>query len=204
MGYMTDYQPKCLVMIKGKPLIEYQMQALNNAGIKKVALVTGYKGSCLKEYGMYQFINLQWDKTNMVSSMLQTSSWLHYHDCIVSYSDIIYTQNIVQDLIACPDNIAISYDPSWLSLWSKCFEDPLEDAETFRMNSDGYLSDIGRKPKSIKEIQGQYIGLLKFKKDTWNQIILEKMDIENMSMTEFILKLIDQGIQVKAIKNKDP
>ena len=36
---------------------------------------------------------------------------------------------------------------NWLELWSKRFENPLDDAETFKINEGGYLLEIGQKPK---------------------------------------------------------
>ena len=69
------------------------------------------------------------------------------NDCIVSYADIYYTFEVIKDLVNCPDDIAISYDPNWLELWSKRFENPLDDAETFKINKGGYLIEIGQKPK---------------------------------------------------------
>ncbi|MCH7851617.1 MAG: hypothetical protein IIC41_02405, partial [Candidatus Marinimicrobia bacterium] len=52
--------------------------------------------------------------------------------------------------------IAVTYDPDWEAKWAKRFQDPLEDAETFRLNADGFVSDIGGHPATLSEIEGQY------------------------------------------------
>ena len=51
MGQLTNDKPKCLLMINGKTLIELQITAITNAGIKDIAIVTGYKAEMLKSYG---------------------------------------------------------------------------------------------------------------------------------------------------------
>ena len=52
MKPLTDDKPKALVELRGKPLVEYALDACKNAGIEKVALVVGYLGEQVKKkYG---------------------------------------------------------------------------------------------------------------------------------------------------------
>ena len=43
MKELGDQLPKCLIELRGKPLLEYQLQTLRQAGIDEIALVTGYR-----------------------------------------------------------------------------------------------------------------------------------------------------------------
>ncbi len=202
MGHLTDEQPKCLTKVAGKPLIEHQITALTEARIKDIALVTGYKAEILSPYGIKHFHNHQWGTTNIVHSLLCARPWLEENDCIISYADIFYGTQIVKDLIACKEKICVAYDPHWLDLWSKRFENPLDDAETFRINDEGCITEIGQKPRTIEEIQGQYMGLLKFRKSFWKK--LPAFDIpEKMDMTSFLRKLVNCGDSIKGIANKE-
>ena len=45
--------------------------------------------------------------------------------------------------------------------WECRFENILEDAETLILNPNNEIIEIGSKAKSISQIQGQYIGLIK-------------------------------------------
>lgn len=199
MGSLTEEKPKCLTVVKEKPLVEHQISALNEAGIKEIAIVTGYKAECLKKYGTKHFHNPDWEKTNMVYSLFCAQEWLESDDCIVSYSDIFYSPKIVRDLISCPDDIAVAYDPNWLELWSKRFEDPLDDAETFRIDDKGYITEIGQKAQTVEEIQGQYMGLLKIK----NGFVDMKYSENNkVDFTTYIRKNFLQK-KVKAIPNNE-
>ena len=203
MGNLTDDQPKCLTVIKGKPLIEHQIDALALAGIKDIAIVTGYKSEMLTKYGTSHFHNEKWQETNMVYSLLCAKEWLDESDCIVSYSDIYYSSQIVRDLIACKDEIALAYDPNWLELWSKRFDNPLDDAETFRIDDNSYITEIGQKPKTIEEIQGQYMGLLKFKKGVFFKYT-EGLDdrASRVSMTELLRNLVEvKSVYLCGIRN---
>lgn len=206
MGLLTDNQPKCFTVVKGKKLIEHQLNALQAVGIKDIAIVTGYKSELLQKYGTHHFHNSRWAETNMVYSLTCAQEWLDVDDCIVSYSDIFYRHEIVENLTKCPDAVAISYDPNWLELWSKRFENPLDDAETFRIDENGYLLEIGQKPKTIEEIQGQYMGLLKFKRGSFikQTHTLSEERLDKIDMTSFLQHLLQNKIPIKAIPNGTP
>ena len=81
---------------------------------------------------------------------------------IVSYADIFYRSELVRGLAAASGELVITYDRAWRSLWTRRFADPLADAETFRVDDAGRLLEIGGKTTRIEEIEGQYMGLLKF------------------------------------------
>ena len=51
-------------------------------------------------------------------------------------------------------------DKKWRTLWEKRFSNPLEDAETLKMQGENII-ELGKKPRSYKDIEAQYIGLFK-------------------------------------------
>ncbi|MBF0128245.1 MAG: phosphocholine cytidylyltransferase family protein, partial [Magnetococcales bacterium] len=142
MGDLTDDRPKCLVELGGRPLLEWQLAALRGAGIREIAIVTGYKSGMLRGRGLTGFHNPRWETTNMVSSLACAGTWLREGPCIVSYSDIFYEASAVSSLMASSAELAVTYDPGWLPLWEKRFGDPLRDAETFRLDGEGRLLEI--------------------------------------------------------------
>ena len=56
-------------------------------------------------------------------------------------------------------------DDNWLSLWSLRNENPINDAETMKFDRQGNIIELGKKPKSINEIESQYTGLIKISKN---------------------------------------
>lgn len=196
MKNLTDERPKCLVKLRGKPLLEWQLSALREAGISEIALVTGYKKEMLKDYGLVELNNPLWAETQMVTSLSCANKWLESEPCIVSYSDIFYDSSAVISLIESTADIAVTYDPNWLDLWKSRFDDPLSDAETFRLNPDGTLAEIGKKPKSLQEVQGQYMGLLRFTPTGWGKLVelrrhLTAEQKDKMHMTGALQLLIE-------------
>ncbi|TIE74657.1 nucleotidyl transferase, partial [Legionella pneumophila] len=83
---------------------------------------------------------------------------------------------------------------------------PLDDAETFRLDEHHYLLEIGKKTLIIDEIQGQYMGFLKFSKEFWRHFFSsndETINLNKTDMTSFLQHLILKGYKIKAIANYD-
>jgi len=205
MKNLTDERPKCLVELRGKALLDWQLDALRAAGITEISIVTGYKRELLANRGLVEFHNTRWADTNMVSSLACAQAWLKEEPCIVSYSDIFYDLSAVKSLMASDAQLAVTYDPKWLELWSKRFFDPLVDAETFRLTPENILAEIGKKPSSVDEVQGQYMGTLRFTPKGWAEVEhvrsgLSSEQCDKMHMTGTLQLLIDANrIQIKAI-----
>lgn len=205
MKSLTNERPKCMVELRGKPLLEWQLAALRGAGITEIAIVTGYRRELLADRGLVEFHNPRWAQTNMVSSLACAEAWLQGEPCIVSYSDIFYSPAAVQSLMACTASLAVTYDPNWLALWTDRFGDPLLDAETFGLTAAGTLTEIGNKPASVDEVQGQYMGLLRFTPEGWAEVCrlrsaLPAQQRDKAHMTYTLQQVIEAGrVPVQAL-----
>lgn len=212
MKNLTDNIPKCLVKLHNKALLHWQLESILSAGITadNIAIISGYQREKIQEqcalFQCKEFHNERWAETNMVYTLSCAKNWLQNNICIVSYSDIFYEKLAVELLINDNNDLSLTYDKNWLNIWKKRFENPLDDAETFKIDSQGYLLEIGNKPESINDIQGQYMGLLKFTPKSWNYIEnlrskLSKNESDNMHMTGTLQRIISENkIKIKAIE----
>jgi L-glutamine-phosphate cytidylyltransferase len=195
MAHLGEDRPKCLVMLAGKPLIERQIAALRNGGVDEIAVVRGYRAEMIDYPGLHFFANHRWAETNMVMSLVAAAGWLRSGPVIVSYADIFYRGEIVRGLARTAGELVVAYDRAWRHLWSRRFADPLADAETFRVDSNGQLLEIGGKTTHIEEIAGQYMGLLKFTPPAWSTIeaLLQELDPatrDRLDMTALLRRLL--------------
>ena len=199
---LTADRPKCLVDIDGIPLIDRQVRALQQAGVSNLHVVAGWHGEALAARGFDTLWNTRWAHTTMVHSLQQAAALLYDDVTIVSYGDIIYSGATVRCLVEAPYDLAISYDPDWIGLWTLRFDDPLSDAETFQLTAQGTVSDIGGRPTSLEQVEGQYMGLLRFTPTGWEEVerILQKERGISLDMTGLLQQIVKAGrIQVHAI-----
>jgi choline kinase len=202
MGELTKESPKCFSTVSGKRLIEWQLEAFKLAGVEQVAIVTGYKKEMFT-YPLTFFHNNSWASSNMVRSLLKAADWLNNHTCIISYSDIIYPKEVIQSISDNCYDIAITYDPAWLALWKKRFDNPLSDAETF-IQKKGILVEIGQQTSDTQNIQGQYMGVIKTTPKGWQKIehylnTLSDTKIDGLDMTGLFSQLISLGTIINTV-----
>lgn len=207
MGNLTDELPKCRSLLHGTELIQWQLDSLHEAGATSIAIVTGYLSDTF-DFDLAYFHNSRWAETNMVRTLMEAEEWLRQDTCIVAYADIVYLPQAVSDLAASPADLAITYDPRWLDLWSRRFDDPLDDAETFRLIGE-HLAEIGGKPVTIEEIEGQFMGLLKFTPAGWASIrryldTLAPETLDKLDSTSLLKDLLRAGTSVHAVPVTTP
>lgn len=218
---LTKDNPKCMVEYRNKKIIDYEVSALREAGINEIAVVGGYLFGVLKSYVESQFNikniyqNKNYDKTNMVQTLFCAREFLEScikesQDLVVSYADIVYCVEIVRALMESLEPLSIIVDKDWRKLWEKRFANPLLDAETLKL-CGGKVKELGKKPQSYEEIEGQYIGLFKFSHDFLPQVlefydkldrgaIYDGKDFANMYMTSFLQGLIDTFDNARAVE----
>ena len=202
----TNDRPKGMVEVGGSPMLHWQYIAMREAGIEQVTVVTGYMKQVIKEYGFQTLENPDWNRANMISS-LACALDEYKAPLLVSYSDIIYPHEVVNALLKCPADFAITFDTRWLELWQRRFEDPLSDAETFRIGSDGCLIEIGNRPSTVDEIQGQFMGLMKIEQKAcdWIRQLLDSDPRARFELdtTALLSQLIASGHPVKGVPISD-
>jgi L-glutamine-phosphate cytidylyltransferase len=204
LGPHTEDRPKCLVDLAGKPLLRRQVAALRGGGVPSIGIVRGYLANKIDIQDATYFENPRWAETNMVMSLVAAADWLRSDSVVISYADIFYGRDIVRDLAASPGDLVVAYDRGWRSLWSRRFADPLSDAESFRTDAQGNLIEIGRRTTRIEEIEGQYMGLLKFTPAAWRaaEAVLAAVDAKTqdaMDMTTLLRRLLDAGFPISTV-----
>ena len=210
---ITDDKPKCMVQFQERPIIDHIVENFRLCGIDEIIVVSGYKSNILerhlKDQNIQFVINKKYDSTNMLYSLFCVENQMN-DDLIISYSDIIFSTQILQNLITSKNNFSVSIDLKWEKLWRIRMDSYISDVETLKMDSKGLITEIGKVPSNTEEIQGQYIGLIKIKKNQiltikniYDQLKNKKLNNrtrDNMFMTDFLQFMIEQQIQISSEK----
>jgi choline kinase len=205
LGAPTDDRPKALVEVGGRTLLHRQVRALRAAGANEVGCVGGWRADLFTGLDLPLFVNELWSSTSMVESLACASTWLTTSICLVSYGDIVYSAADARRLADADGDVVIAQDPNWLAMWKRRFADPLDDAETFRADRAGRLLEIGYRPQTLDEVQGQYLGLLRFTPAGWDEVIRVTDERRPRSMTDLLSAVVTRGrIPVETVAVEDP
>ncbi len=203
---LTLDKPKCLLEIDHKALLDYQLDVIRDAGIEDIVVVKGYLGHLVNRPGTRSYLNERYEDTNMVWTLFCARQELQ-GTVVVSYGDIAYSLRILKSLMKFPRDICVVIDRAWETYWKERFSNPLDDAETLKMDSRGRIVEIGQRPEKREDIQGQYIGLMKFSGEGL-AILKQVFDAalrsgslcgkppEKAYMTDMLQAIIDDGYDV--------
>ena len=213
---LTNNLPKCLIEVSGKALLDWQLYAASSLDIRKIGIVTGYMNETVQGRSATYFHNPNYETTNMVETLWCASS-IFANKFVVSYGDIIFETDVLDSIVSANNHpISVVVDKGWQPYWERRFDDVLSDAETLQVDTDDYILSIGQKPRSIKEIDGQYIGLMKFQDEgvdilrtVYNNAKQESLEgryplrgqrpFQNLYMTDILQGIIDVGFPVHQV-----
>ena len=213
---LTNLKPKSMVKFFDKSILEQQISIMKRCGIDDIIIVTGYKSELIKFPNIKYRNNSNFQNTNMVETLFCAQDDLK-GDVIISYADILYEVNILKKLIDSNHDISVIIDKQWKKYWKKRFENPLNDAETLKIDLHNNIYEIGQKTDNIDEIEGQFIGLMKFNPSglkklknfykkcketsitTGKNLLNPNLSFENSYMTDLLQGLINEGYELKPV-----
>lgn len=210
---LTDDCPKPLIELAGTTLLEYNVRTLRGTGIENHIVITGYKAEDINtvaaDLDIETVYDDLYDETEIIYSLFTAAESFpeeNEGELVISYADIIYESSVVEALLDCDEPVSIIVDRQWRRLWDERFEDPLDDAETIKVDDSGRILSIGNTPNSYDEIDAQYIGLLKVRNDYISDFIdaYRNLDAQtdgyvSIDATAFLQWLIDQGWHLQAV-----
>ena len=213
---LTNDVPKSMVELFGMTLLERQINIFRNCGINDIIIVGGYKDEMINFSNIKKYKNLDYNSTNMVETLFCAKKEL-CGTVIISYGDIIFEKKVLTDLINSHEDFSVVIDKNWKKYWQIRFTDPLKDAESLKLDSMENIIEIGQSVNNINEIEGQYIGLMKFQdkglefiknfyektkkqaKSSGKNPLNPNIPFTKSYITDFIQGLINVGCKIKAV-----
>ncbi|MDN6871697.1 HAD-IIA family hydrolase [Pseudomonas citronellolis] len=139
---MTNSKPKCLVSTAGKPILQYQIDAYIEAGVRHLIIVVGYEGNAIKEYCKHikdveiKIIeNVDYETTNNMYSLYLAKDQIGDAPFILNNADLSIDLTIVKKLLQHPEQNSIAVDSSLYN----------DESMKVSTNERGLINDISKK-----------------------------------------------------------
>ena len=159
----TKDSPKCFAQIGDKRILDWTLEAFRCNGITDIVFIGGYQiDKVREEYPELRFYhNDDWANNNILASLMYAEAEMN-DEFICCYSDILFTQKVISDLLKVDGDITVVCDTDWLKRYENRTEHPSSDGETMTVEN-GLAKEIHRDiPDS--EAHGEFIGVTKFSK----------------------------------------
>jgi len=208
----TRHNPKGMINFLGKPILKHQIDLFSKFGINDITIVKGYQGEKINFPSIKYYYNKEYSSTNMVESLMCASDEFD-EECIITYSDILFDETLLEALLSFDENIGVCVDKDFEDYWRMRLGNKYEeDMEGLSIEENKILS-IGDSVSHFDKVDGRYVGALKFSKKGLNLLVdyhkknksssplnsLGNRSFENWHMTDLLQGLIDDNNVINPI-----
>ena len=162
LQHETNEIPKTLVRVMGRPMLEWILEALADAGFsrKDVIFISGYAEDAVRSrYPEFTYIrNATWETNNILLSLLHARDFLT-EGFVSTYADIVYEGAVVKRLVESPERIVLGCDTAWRRRYTRRSQHPETDAEKLRADGERVV-ELSRHIDS-EAADGEFIGVMK-------------------------------------------
>ncbi len=211
LGAHTANQPKCLVKLAGRTLLDRQIAALRSV-VDDIVVVRGYAAEQIAVRGVRNVDNHDYATRNTVDSLMKARA-LFEGDCLVCYSDLVYEPRLLCELMASTHAVAVAIDVDFRAYWIARCGSIAEDSESLRLDGDR-ITRLGDPAPRAEDVDGRFVGLLRFDAGG-TQALTEVYDahathadgrpwysaksFHQAAMTDLLQAAIDAGVPVSAV-----
>ena len=162
----TDEMPKCLVPVRGQPMLVRQLDAFRAHGIERFVIVRGYKADVLERRkgelgaGVSFVENTEFQTNNILQSMFKAGGELD-EPLLVTYADIVFAPEVVGALQDAPGDYSLIVDREFAKIYEGRTQHPLPEAEVCAVDRAGRITAVGKRSTPVEEAHGEFIGLAK-------------------------------------------
>lgn len=211
----TENLPKGMLEFDGKTIIERHIETYRRCGISDIIVVRGFAADKITYPDVKYYENVDYADTNMVESLMAAKQEFD-DDVIVSYSDILFEENMLSGMIESKEDFAVAVDDNWQEYWEARYGKVDFDTESLSLDENDNITELGLEAPKLEDIDARYIGLLKFSKKGLEKM-MEILDrdyelyqdkpwkqsgktIRKAYMTDLLQAVIESGKHVKAVK----
>ena len=210
---LTSNKPKCMLKLSNETLIERQIKIFHSHNISDITIVTGYRSEVIDIPDVNYVKNKNYETTNINESLfcaLEPSS----SPILVTYSDIVFEQKIIQQMLEFTGGIGLAVNLNW----KKCYQNrnmhPLSEAENVLVENGKILQIRKNISKSLENQQiGEFLGIMMLSSEHV-KILLERYSylkknhvgafhnsssLSNAYITDMLQEIINCGVTVNPI-----
>ena len=109
LGEITRDKPKCMVDVRGRPLLQRLVSTLNESGVREVTVVRGWRKEAVQAAGARFVDNDRFAETGEVASLAMAAGAIT-GEVVVAYGDVLFRSYILDSLLASRADVVLAVD----------------------------------------------------------------------------------------------
>ncbi len=211
LGPLTEQRPKCMIDVRGEPLLQRLVRTLNRSGVGAVTVVRGYRKEAIDIPGIEAVDNDRYDETGEAASLACASERLH-GPCLISYGDILFRRHELDGLLAADGDIVTVVDARRRTESSRAPDRAVDWVRCSRPFTGGYLDDervtleaIWNGTDGAETAHGEFIGLTRLSADgaALVRCVLDAMcedgTLDRADLPDVLARLVAQGAAIDVL-----
>jgi phosphoenolpyruvate phosphomutase len=111
-GALTEQVPKCMLDVRGQPLLRRLVSTLNDGGLRDITVVRGFAKEAIDLPAVTTVDNDAYESTGEAASLACAADKLD-GECLISYGDTLYRRYIVDNLLETRGDVVLVADALW-------------------------------------------------------------------------------------------
>ena len=138
LGELTRDRPKCMIDVRGQPLLQRLVSTLAESGVRETLVVRGYRKEAVSAWGAKLVDNDRYAETGEVYSLGMAGQALE-GELVLAYGDVLFRRYILDSLLASRADVVLAVDARpWTPASASGSRDLVEADHRF---SGDYLDD---------------------------------------------------------------
>ena len=210
LGALTEDRPKCMIDVRGQPLLRRLIGTVREAGARDVTVVRGYKKDVINLPSIDMVDNDLYMATGEAASLACALDRIK-GECLIAYGDILFRHHILDQLFATEGDIVVTVDALWRERQSDAKNWVRDFAECTRPFSPTYLDDAPSFLKGISSslpadrISGEWMGLAKLSARGAEMVVeaLQAMradgTLAKAGLPEMFSRMVERGARIRVL-----
>jgi phosphoenolpyruvate phosphomutase len=220
---LTEDRPKCMLDIKGRSILERQIDTLRACGVPDIAVVRGYRKDQVTVPGVRYFDNDRYEETGELASLFAAAPALNGR-VLFLYSDILFERSVLERLLRAESDCAVVVDRAWVDQRDRLLplakpldlvvteQAPASGLRALGDGGDDTLVTVGARV-APERANGEFIGMALFSergtqvlRAAWESAraagggrFHEADSVERAAFTDLLQELVARGERVRCV-----
>ena len=172
IGKFAKELPKSLIEINGKSILSRQISELRKKGILDIIIITGPNNEKFDFENVTYVHDDKHQKHDILGSLMEASNYIK-GDVLIAYSDILFDESVLHQILENKSDIGIVIDLNWEKAYLGRTEHPKSEAENVLLDKNGKIVLIKKNIQKSSGQIGEFLGVVKLS-NRGSKILVEK------------------------------